>query len=324
MEVQMTLSNINVKNTYATACQALWATYGGRSSINAVRRAMIGAVNVALSGSGVPVVAMQNDPQDENSGTFQFNVWAIRFGGGLAGTVKSSTLFIDTVNTVYHEARHCEQWFRIAQALAAGAIRPPSMIGAVAFPAAGDAAGIANFMGIEQRIADQAVANPLLPPSVPLRQVQRWYDSIYGVMGNPRGERLAHINARYEDYRNLAEEQDAWRLGDSVGDQVREALRIKFPTLYDWKLATSRKWHFRSGRFKGGHLVGVDQAIENLQNDRSAKNFQLLNDAFTAWYDANKKERTKRDVALEDGEGIITKLQRVLQGGYAAWRMGEF
>lgn len=317
-----TLSSAQVIGVYVEACQQLWGGYE-QGSIDAIRRSMIAKVNNALRGSGVPPVGIEYDPTDDSCGTFQFTTWAIRFGGGLAGDRKTAKLFAETVDTVYHEARHCEQWFRIAQGLAAGKIPRPQML-TVPFPDK-TAASIATFMGIPLAIAQKAVSTANTNPVAEVL-VRGWFASIYGSGATPRGIRLSHINARYEDYRRLAEEQDAWLLGTDVGDRVRVGLHLKFPTLHDWKLATARSGHFRSGHFFGGAdtLTRVDQAIAGLQRTHGKTEFDALATAFKAWWDANPKERTARNVPLDgEADGIVDKLKKILAAGYGAWRTGQ-
>lgn len=328
----MSLSDNNVKTNYATACQRLWATFQS-SSVIATQRALIRAVNVGLSDSGVPEVGMQVNARSADNGTFQFNTWNIAFGGAIAAMVKSSAMFIGMVNTVYHEARHCEQWFRIAQALAAGTA-PKPMIPPPYYPDKDDAAAIANFMGIEKRIADEAVANPE-QNQVASKLVNAWFESIYGVRGSARGARLgrlAHPGLSQNDYQKylvLAEEQDAWRLGDELGEKVREDARLKFPIPYDWTTATARSnLHFRSGRFiQGtGTLVNVDRAVETLHNTPTMANFAALKTAFGAWAAANPKEFSKRNGnTMFEGSivGVLTLMDEILKHSFAEWRMGN-
>lgn len=309
-----TLSDRVIFDAYIRACSSAWEAFKD-SGVPKMRKKLITAVNAALGSSGVPMIGSSEDLTSTDNGTFEFNEWKIVFGGASATSGQSSKIFADTVDTVYHESRHCEQWFRIAQALAAGNIRLPLVMATgVTRPGAGDAASIATFMFIPRRIADLAVANTNLG-GVELRLVQGWFDSIYGSGGTPRGRRLNDIQNRYQDYRALAEERDAWQLGTRAGEEVKETYSLAYPNLYDWKLYTKRSFHFRSGKFFGGDdtLTALDAAILAYEQDRSSTKRTALKKVFDDWERKNPKEAAKRDV-IPPGEtvGCITQLRNWL------------
>jgi hypothetical protein len=107
----------------------------------------------------------------------------------------------DIANTVYHEARHAEQWFNIAQ-LRAGQGRT--------------SAQIASEMGIPARIASAAVAAPIVAGTAKALIAQGWYDQIYGTGGAERNRVLT--SGTNAEYRALPEEHDAWRVGDEFDE----------------------------------------------------------------------------------------------------------
>ncbi len=142
--------------------------------------------------------------------------------------------------------------------------------------------------------------------------MQNWFRSVYGQSRTRRGQVLTHINARYEDYRNLPEEIDAWNLGDGAGSEVEAKLGngIKYPNVQDWKTLTGRKWHFRSGIVANDGLRRVDAAIGVYQNARNPTNRAALRQTFMAWYQANPKESLKRNVCdVGDPHGCVEKLR---------------
>ena len=57
---------------------------------------------------------------------------------------------------------------------------------------------------------------------------------------------LQHLDVgdNYDKYRNLAEEVDAWRLGDALGDDLKQAIGVRDdrPSYRDWKALTKGKW----------------------------------------------------------------------------------
>ncbi len=309
------LSNNATLEQYVNSCKGLWHTFQ-TGSIRRTREGMIRAVNQALKTSGVPEVGFFEDATSAENGTFEFTQWRIKFGGALASTSLTSDLFISTVDTVYHEARHCEQWYRIAQALSKGDLRVSMYLPQVK----GNAQGISNFMQIPLTIATQATNNSNYQP-VELRNIQLWFTSIYAGQSGIRGARLAHdrfdpydpnYGQNYQNYRKLYEELDAWHLGGLAGESIKQGLKLIFPNLRDWKLLTGREWHFRSGKFitSADSLINVDHAIAAYETKPDQNNKDALKKAFDAWSKANPKERIKRDK-----EKYITKLENWLSWG---------
>lgn len=104
-------------------------------------------------------------------------------------------------NSVWHEARHAEQWNLMARQ-AAGQGQ--------------SAAQLSQGMGITPGAAQSAAANPLTGASPQSNLAQASNDSVYGSRGNYRNDVLNDIDNRYDEYRALPEEQDAWNTGDSL------------------------------------------------------------------------------------------------------------
>jgi hypothetical protein len=105
---------------------------------------------------------------------------------------------------VYHEARHSEQWFRMA--------RNRAGLGATA-------ADIASVMSIPQWVADLAVLNPIRECNPAEFEAEQWYQSIYGADAAHRNAVLGDIDNRYDEYRALPEESDAWGTGSDVTNE---------------------------------------------------------------------------------------------------------
>ena len=126
-----------------------------------------------------------------NLGTFSFDTWSIDLNPDSAfeGKTKISELteakIGEFVNTIYHESRHCEQWFRIAQIIAGHHIArqpttPSNTIGKIMDTMA-IAADINKQTAIPTHVAIFAAMNPLEPGSGQAAQeAQDWYDSVYG------------------------------------------------------------------------------------------------------------------------------------------------
>jgi hypothetical protein len=86
----------------------------------------------------------------------------------------------DVVDTVYHEARHCEQWFRMAQMRAGQGL---------------SAKAIADEMSIPLAIALRAVAHPIARGTVAAAIAEGWFDSFYGSGKAHNSEVIARASA---------------------------------------------------------------------------------------------------------------------------------
>ena len=157
--------------------------------------------NDQLRQAGVPAVTFTVQNMTA-LGEFDFGTWSMTLGqAALAVANPTQAQLDDIANTVYHEARHAEQWFNMAQ-LRAGQGRT--------------AAEIAAEMFIPAHIAAAAVADPIAPGSAKALIAQNWYDGIYGA-GRANRNRVLNSGTNAE-YRALPEEHDAWRVGDELDD----------------------------------------------------------------------------------------------------------
>jgi hypothetical protein len=55
-----------------------------------------------------------------------------------------------------------------------------------------------------------------------IAEAKAWYKSIYGKGAKHRNAVLSDINNRYAEYRALAEEADAWKVGGAVTAKFKE------------------------------------------------------------------------------------------------------
>ncbi len=209
-----------------------WATL---ATAEARRDRLVELVNERLTAAGVPEVTPAFDPNANNAGSFDFPTWRMLIGRGRLGADSISAADAkDTADTVYHEARHTEQWFRMAQLRAAQGL---------------GAAAITTELGIPARIATEARAAPLERGSMEAVIAQGWWDSVYGSGAAHREATLTEIDraatARtqaqtrfdanptaanqatldrasvrfdraFAAYRNLPEENDAWATGPAA------------------------------------------------------------------------------------------------------------
>ena len=139
---------------------------------------LVRLVNLHLEAVGVPAVTPNPIDTGTNLGTFDFTTWAMDIGvEALAIAQPDRAQAADVVDTIYHEARHAEQWFRIAQLRALQSRRGE---GAAEDERLGRA--IAAELQIPRRIADRAVTSPprFALGSMEALVAQGWFDSIYG------------------------------------------------------------------------------------------------------------------------------------------------
>ncbi len=188
-------------------------------------------VNAELAKTHVPEVASAADAGSRfDSASFDFTTWTLSIGSQGLDAPMSDADVGEMADTVYHESRHAEQWFRVARVKAGEAPTP-------------DAATLAGDLGIPQAIAKAALARPLKP----LTKVQKafhskkyaerhqkkldeasdWYESVYGTGSAHRGAVYADLNNRVADYMALAEEVDAWAVGGSAKAKIVALLQTE-------------------------------------------------------------------------------------------------
>ncbi len=172
-----------------------WATLG-----TAAKRgeALVKEINDRLIAIGVPPIA-QAITNTENDGEFDFTTWTMDLGrDAFTPNTISDADAAEVVDTVYHESRHAEQWFRMAQMLAGRK---------------NVATAIAARMTIPLDIAKKAVASPLARGSMEAVEAEGWFDSVYGVDS-------AHRDAVLGD---LARKQHAFLTAKKAQEKAQEA-----------------------------------------------------------------------------------------------------
>jgi hypothetical protein len=302
----MNLADNACRGAFANECEQIAAGVD-RLSVRALKTALLDAANRQLTLCGVPTLAFANDPMSDANGYFDFGPWALTFGGAAnENASKTYTMVASLADTVYHESRHCEQWFRIAQVAASNEL-PPKM-GVPAIRA--DAVGMAADLGIAARAAQAAVADSDYGASgISKHTIIQWFNSIYGPLGTRRSNIYAFLQGEYDRYRNLPEEQDAWRLGGALGDEVRVALNIRsdYPSHHDWMALTKGSWYNR----RSTALKAVDLALLAYDNGRTSGNKALLKGVFDTWY-GPKNGQTIRNVLDAEGTGVVDRLRNFL------------
>lgn len=189
---------------YAAAARAVINGDWAAMSSDDRAQAILNKVNDQATAAGFPVmgkIVHAMDPQ--TYGQFDFTTWSIEVNQALVSLpTLTEAQATDLADTMYHEGRHGEQWYRMAQLLA-GQGRT--------------AAEIATQMGIQPNIAALAKADPIAPGSMEALIADGWFQSVYGA-GSAHREHVLGPQGTYIQYRNLPEESDAWRVGSSVRD----------------------------------------------------------------------------------------------------------
>lgn len=163
------------------------------------------AVGDLLEARGVPLPTFVQ--ADTNSrGSFDYTLWRINVNRSLLEVDAPSRADIESLaETVYHEARHCEQFFEMAR-MRAGE---------------GETArAIAQEMEIPARIATEARQRPLDQDSVQAALAGGWYEEYYG-----RGRDETHriYDAAREAYREREAARE--RFEDEPSEENSEALQ---------------------------------------------------------------------------------------------------
>jgi hypothetical protein len=202
-------------------------------------RKLVEAANERLVASGVPPVGRDFDPDATVKGSFDFPTWRMLVGRTvLDAPALSAEQASDITGTVYHEARHAEQWFRMSQLRAGQGL---------------SAAGIAAEIGIPLEQAQLAAASPLARGSMEALIAQGWWDSFAGpgrahrertlvevlcavvalrkakaaAEADPSAENLATVeraqarkDVAYAAYQNLPEENDAFATEHAAAEAI--------------------------------------------------------------------------------------------------------
>ena len=166
-------------------------------------QAMVAAANTALGNDGVPANTLNATGADGNAGTFGFDTWQMNVDPTAFDDSRmvDPAQAADAANTVYHESRHTEQWYQMAQ-MRAGLGDSPDQI--------------SSTMGIPASIAQQASANPTLQCDASEYAAEQNYQSVYGSGAAHREAVLGASPMDQASYCALPEEADAWRTGAEV------------------------------------------------------------------------------------------------------------
>jgi hypothetical protein len=218
------LSHRFVQTGYAVKCWKLGSTWEGMGYIQ--RRVKFKKyVNTALQSCDLPEVGLTDG--HERGPLFEPGAWRILFPGN---EIMRDDLpwdsFSRMAGTFYHKARHSEQFFRIAQGIAAGKLNLPSV---VTFRGEITAQVIAVNCSINGVASEYAFAKKDKYPKEMDFDIRSWYRSIYGAHKVHRAQVLAARGAQAEaayhegrrdpdlaKYLSLPEEKDAFHIQDDI------------------------------------------------------------------------------------------------------------
>lgn len=148
----------------------------------------------------VLVQEVQLAPRD--FGVFNYTNWSVDLNSDILNGKMDESRMSELLNTTYHEGRHSEQWWNVAQ-LRAGL---------------GDSASqIQSLMSIPSEVAVDAAKHPVVGGTSEGVMGESVYTSAYGDRAAYREKVLSFADSEsYDQYRALPEEEDAWRHGDDL------------------------------------------------------------------------------------------------------------
>jgi len=216
------MTDIGVIVQFANACKANvhqnWSTF-----VSGQQRAqkLYDFTSLVLDICKVPRPTLQLEANlGGASGAFDFANWRLKINPNGFGQVAipDKDAFLTLVTLIYHEARHCEQWFQMARYSAVGHQMTADKLASALF--------------IPQNIASIALTSKMGLNDPMLAMTKEWYESVYGSKSgfrdiNLRGLMLRRVGAgqemnafrngfhsRYKG--NLPEEIDAWAIQEMV------------------------------------------------------------------------------------------------------------
>lgn len=139
------------------------------------------AANSELSAASVPKIGVVVKDLGTKDGLFQFTPWNLELNEKpFAAKTVSKNGMASMADTVYHESRHAEQWYRMAR-LEAG--RDKKKTGAQ----------IASALSIKRTVADAAVKNSLSGTGKAAKEAAAWHKSVYGADRKARATTLSKL-----------------------------------------------------------------------------------------------------------------------------------
>lgn len=162
----------------ARSVQTDWA----KLDKNARAKGLGDAANAELSAASVPGTGMKVENLGTRDGELQFQTWDLALG---EAKFSQPTLTDDDAaavsNTVYHEARHAEQWHRMAR-IQAGKGQTAEQI--------------ATDMFLPKKVAEDAAGKALKGDTKEAKEGAQWLESVYGTNAAARNTTLGDLGTK--------------------------------------------------------------------------------------------------------------------------------
>jgi hypothetical protein len=201
----MTMTGIQEPANIEQYVREVWGEANSCMNPNDRADAVVAHVNEQLQTAGVPQIGWIFNAAHGTGAVFAFQDWQMELGESPYSMDVADNATPEQqawqVSAVYHEARHAEQWFRMA--------RERIGLGATAEQ-------VAHVMPIPVTVAQWAAQDPITQCDASQYEAEEWYASVYGAGSQHRNDTLNDVQSHYQDYRHLPEEADAWRTGDAV------------------------------------------------------------------------------------------------------------
>ncbi len=141
----MSLQFDSVLNSFTGKCAGVWRNW--RTSSKVQRETTLSTAITQMTAFMVPPTVRFSNTS--GWGSFSWPSWTLKVNQKYTGqdAIKYKD-FVEVCSTIYHETRHAEQFYRIAQGVAAGTLSLPDASGAQIVQAMG-----ASATGVQSRIA---------------------------------------------------------------------------------------------------------------------------------------------------------------------------
>jgi hypothetical protein len=174
------ISEETAAGRYVAIAKTLHAEWDALKTPEGRVKKLTDAALAELKTVGVPAYAVAfKATLGAAAGQFDFPTWTMDVGRTpFEGANPGLDAVAELSDTIIHESRHCEQWFRMARRTAGKGKT---------------AAEVATLMGIPQRVADEAVKAPLTAAGAELTEAETWWESVYGAKAADRNKVLDEV-----------------------------------------------------------------------------------------------------------------------------------